>query len=417
MNTRLDPNRRLAHRAAGLFVAVITLVFASTRLQAQEAFPAATGTCGGASISLPFTDVPGSNIFFCAIAEAFFTGLTSGTTATTYSPSANVNREQMAAFITRTLDQSLLRGSRRAVAQQWWQPTIDALRSTSVGGGNSPANIAWDGADIWVANIGNTVSRVRASDGRLLETWTGASGAFDILVATGRGFVTGLQGPGTPGRVYVIDPRQLAGAVTLLADAAGPSPSGLTFDGTNLWTANSNDGVSGGSITRITLSGLETTFTAGFTAPFHILWDGQNLWVADFGADQLKRVNPSNGQVLESIPVGDGPARILFDGTNLWVSNFNGDSVTVVRAVGNLRGTVLATLTGNGLVGPTGLAFGGERIMVVNFFGDRVSLFKAADFTPLGFQSVGAGTQPRGACSDGLSFWITRDGANDIVRF
>jgi len=62
---------------------------------------------------LPFTDVMGSP-FFCQIAEAFFSGLTNGTSATTFSPSQNVTREQMAAFTTRTMDQSLKRGSRRA---------------------------------------------------------------------------------------------------------------------------------------------------------------------------------------------------------------------------------------------------------------------------------------------------------------
>ncbi len=48
--------------------------------------PADTGTCGGAMVTLPFTDVAG-NIFFCQIAEAYFSGLTNGTTPTTYSPS------------------------------------------------------------------------------------------------------------------------------------------------------------------------------------------------------------------------------------------------------------------------------------------------------------------------------------------
>jgi hypothetical protein len=55
------------------------LVSASTRL------PADTGTCGGTSTALPFTDLAG-NVFFCQIAEALFSGLTNGTTSTTYTP-------------------------------------------------------------------------------------------------------------------------------------------------------------------------------------------------------------------------------------------------------------------------------------------------------------------------------------------
>src|SRR5262250_2313998 len=89
-----------------LALTVIVLLFTSNRL------PADTGTCGGAMTTLPFTDVMG-NIFFCSIAEAYFSGLTNGTTPTTYSPDDFVRRDQMAAFTTRTQDSALRRGSHR----------------------------------------------------------------------------------------------------------------------------------------------------------------------------------------------------------------------------------------------------------------------------------------------------------------
>ncbi|HSE98419.1 MAG TPA: hypothetical protein VLD57_09165 [Blastocatellia bacterium] len=82
----------------------------SARLRADTE---TAGVCGGSTVTIPFTDVAPSNIFFCSIASAFFSGLTNGTSATTYSPSQDVPCEQMAAFVSRTLDQSLRRGSRR----------------------------------------------------------------------------------------------------------------------------------------------------------------------------------------------------------------------------------------------------------------------------------------------------------------
>jgi hypothetical protein len=82
------------------------MVAASSRLNAD------TGTCGGASVTLPFVDVSGGSIFFCSIAEAYFSGLTIGTDPTHYSPAANVPREQMAAFVTRTMDQSVERAGK-----------------------------------------------------------------------------------------------------------------------------------------------------------------------------------------------------------------------------------------------------------------------------------------------------------------
>src|SRR5262252_7144442 len=103
--------------AAILCLAIVIIVMASKRM------PADTGTCGGAMTTIPFTDVMG-NIFFCSIAEAYFSGLTNGTTPTTYSPSNAVLRDQMAAFTTRTQDSALRRGSRRAALEQWAPPVV-----------------------------------------------------------------------------------------------------------------------------------------------------------------------------------------------------------------------------------------------------------------------------------------------------
>lgn len=175
----------------------------------------------------------------------------------------------------------------------------------------------------------------------------------------------------------------------------------------------------GNPISRVnpSLVNATTTFTAGFNQPIGILYDGANLWVTDQGDDSLKRVDTVTGAILQSIPVGADPVHPVFDGTNLWVPNLNSNSISVVRAAGALRGTVLQTLTGNGLNGPRSLAFDGERILVTNLFGNSVSLWRAADLTPLGNFSTGANSFPSGACSDGLNFWIVLQQQDSILRF
>jgi hypothetical protein len=130
----------------------------------------------------------------------------------------------------------------------------------------------------------------------------------------------------------------------------------------------------------------------------------------------------ATGAIVQSITVGNNPQRPVFDGINIWVPNAGSDSVTVVRVKdsgGNPLSTafVLATLTGNGLNGPETIAFDGERMLVTNPDGDSVSLFKAADFSPLGSISTGAGNLPFGACSDGLYFWVTYTGTPRMARF
>jgi hypothetical protein len=404
-------NKQITERRAmraGLLLAFITvLTFTSTRLQAD------TGSCGVQSLTLPFTDVAGASPFFCSIAQAFFTGLTAGTSATTYSPEANVTREQMAAFITRTQDSALKRGSRRAAAGQWFTPQHGGVLNTTAVG-NIPQYNCFDGEDIWVANLGgDSVTRVHASDGRVLGTWTGATNAHNTIAAAGFIYVTGRE---NPGRIYRINPTQAPGAVTLVEDNVGALPLSITYDGLNLWTANNGTGPGFGSITRYNIvTDTETTFAVGFNQPSGIVFDGTHLWVVDEGDDALYRVNPANGAILETLPMGaiTSTAIPVFDGANIWVPVI--DELKVVSTSTPAR--LLATLTGNGLGGQNrAVAFDGERIMVTNFSG-TVSLWKASSLTPLGTLNLGAGTVAAGVCSDGLHFWIVSALSDVLLRF
>jgi hypothetical protein len=364
-----------------LIVALAAIITtASTHLRAD------TGTCSGQMITVPFTDVAG-NTFFCSIAEAYFSGLTNGTSPTTYSPSQNVPRDQMAAFITRTQDSVLRRGSRRAALRQWSQGVFASSGMTTVG--FRPKLVQSDGRDVWVASEDSELSRVRASDGKLLTTWVAPTDITGVLVARGHIYMTGNSTMGSgPGRLYRIDPNQPPGPVTTLAANLGTDPTGVTTDGFYIWTANFS---SPGSVSKVHPgTGDVQTFSAGFNQPKGILYDGSNIWVADNGANQLKKLN-SDGTVAQSITVGNRPLFPIFDGTNIWVPNYADSSVTIVRAS---TGAVLATLTGNGLDHPSSAAFDGQRILVTNFGNDSVSLWKATDLTPLGSFSAPSGSEP-----------------------
>jgi hypothetical protein len=305
----------------------------------------------------------------------------------------------------------LLRGSRRAALDQFWTTQNDTvLGLTTIG--TLPKLLKSDGADIWVANnanaSGNTVSRVRASDGKLLETWTGAGSAFGVLVATGKVFVTGSMS----GNLYRIDPSQAAGAVTTVASTLGGGPIGIAFDGARVWTANA-----GGSVSIVTpgatIPWTVTTVTTGFSSPAGALYDGANIWVTDNTAGTLLKLD-SAGAILQTVTVGSAPGWPVFDGTSIWVPNDGSNSVSVVRAS---SGAVLQTLTGNGLNGPFAAAFDGGRVLITDRSGSSVSLWKAADLTALGSFATGSSTLPYGACSDGVNFWIALEGTGKLARF
>jgi DNA-binding beta-propeller fold protein YncE len=127
----------------------------------------------------------------------------------------------------------------------------------------------------------------------------------------------------------------------------------------------------------------------------------------------LKKLD-SNGAIIQTVGIGRLPALLGFDGTNIWVPNITDASISVVRAS---TGAVVATLTGNGLSVPESITFDGERVLVADFGTSSVSLWKATDLTPLGNGSTGINTTPFGACSDGLNFWVTLSGTNQLMRF
>lgn len=381
----------------GLICLGTTFVWAATR--------AVQDACG------PFTDV--SPVFCPFVLEMYYMGITAGTSPTTFSPDVPITRGQAAVFVTRGLDQALARSSSRAALGQWWTTTPHydlGLGVTSVG--SDPEWVTSDGADLWVANRGDaTVSRVRASDGKLLGTWTGLGQPQQIVVALGRVLVLSRSGG-----LYVIDPTQPEGAAHFAAPT-GPISFSMTFDGARIWVS-SGDG-SAGSM------GLIQIVTPAATAPWSITsvtnaqyplngtmgFDGSNVWLFDLNGFMLRL--DASGSVSRVV---QGPYALgypAFDGTNFWVPSASG--LGVVNA---LNGSVV-TLTGNGMVAPSVAAFDGQRVLVTSGSGsvNTVSLWKAADLTPLGYAFTGNSTRPLGVCSDGNNFWITLSGSGQLARF
>jgi hypothetical protein len=389
------------------WVTGIGLVAASSTALASE-------PCGTGSYPFPYTDVASVGDPFCpGIMEAYVTGVSKGTTPTTFSPDDAVIRLQMTTFLQRSLDQGLTRASRRAALNQWWVPQNTASMQTITIGGK-PFSCAADGESIWTTTQGQVV-QVQANIGKVLGTWTGAAQSLAVVVAAGKIFVTGDS---SPGNLYVIDPTQPPGAVTVAATNLGGFPSGIAFDGTNLWTAN----FSVGSVSIITVQATTpypvTTVTTGFADLSGILYDGAHMWVTDYTAGKLLKLN-SSGAILQTVAVGVQPQTPVFDGANIWVPNFGaGDnSITVVQAS---TGNVVATINpdaNNLLRQPAAASFDGEHVLVTNFSGNTVTLFRAADLSFVANVATGPTTIPTNPCSDGVNFWVPLQNVGSLLRF
>jgi hypothetical protein len=372
-------------------------------VQAQE-------MCGGQNYPFPFTDVSGVGAAFCpGIMEAYVTGITKGTTATTFSPNMDVTRLQMTTFLQRSVDQVLTRGSRRAALNQWWTPQgANGLQLFSIGG--SPRYCAADGENIWVGDGvggGGNIYQVQTSTGKLSLPWKVIGQTSGVLTALGKVWVADVSGT-----LYMIDPTTGPGAASLVVSGLGSGYQGIAFDGLDIWTA-----YDGGSVSKIdpVAKTLLFTVSTGFTNIYGILFDGAHIWVTDYSTSTLLKLD-SGGAILQTVTVGAHPFSPVFDGTNIWVPNNGDNSVTVVQAS---TGSVVATINADGtnnLNAPIAASFDGERILIANQ-GSSVTLFKAADLSFIANVTTGGSGVPFGACSDGVSFWITDGLLGNLLRF
>jgi YVTN family beta-propeller protein len=385
--------KNLIYRATTLILVMTILISLSTQLRAD------TGTCGGANVTVPFEDITG-NGFFCQIAAAYFSGLTNGTSATTYSPTMPVAREQMAAFVTRTLDQSLKRGSRRAALDQWWHAKGElATRKRGFLEGEALNYVKSDGKDLWIVSA-NFLSRLDPVTGNHT-----VYGPFNfprgVLIAMGSVFVA------SGSELLRINPKlgpNALGAVTTVTSNLGAQPLSLAFDGKNIWSANQ-----GGSVSIIDPSNNFSVTTRPLgVQPVGILFDGNNIWVTDGGNGNLLKLDPF-GFVIQTVALGGDVAFPVFDGTNIWAPDPSTGKVYVVRAS---TGALLATPQLNGAHNFIAAAFDGERVAVTDTTG-YIYLWNATNLSYLGSCVLEGSRTPFGICSDGTRFWVTMRTDND----
>jgi hypothetical protein len=145
---------------------------------------------------------------------------------------------------------SLLAATTPMVSLARTESSSDSLTIETFPMGFSPWDLAFDGANIWTNNFfGSSVVKVRASDGVILATYY-----------------------------------------------PGYEPRSLAFDGASIWVGNEV-----GDVTKLRASDgkIEATIDLGSSAIGHILFDGQNIWVASWGGGSVVfKLQPSDGTIL-----------------------------------------------------------------------------------------------------------------------
>ena len=187
--------------------------------------------------------------------------------------------------------------------------------------------------------------------------------------------------------------------------ATGNNPSGIAFDGTNLWITNEQDN----TVSKFNpTTGTKVDFPTG-TTPTAVAFDGANIWVANIDSDNLSKFNPATG-ARTNFAIGDSPTGVAFDGTSLWVVLQNTDQAVKVN-IGS--GAVEATYTTGDQ--PTGIAFDGTSLWIANYNASNVSKMNPADGTKVDYPLTGQ-FNPVGVAFDGSRIWVTNTGSNSVSR-
>ena len=202
-----------------------------------------------------------------------------------------------------------------------------------------PTFCAADGADISVVTDGQLV-QVQANTNMVLTFFGGSFALYGLVAVEGFIFVTNAT---SPGNLNIFDMGQ--GTLNVL-DGLGNFPTGIAFDGINLWTANAGPP---GSVSIVTLEPTPTlpypvtTITTGFNSLLGVLYDGAHIWVTDAGAGKLYKLDPS-GNIIQTVTVGVLSIRIQCSMAPIFGCRIVGDnSITVVQA--SKWQQVVATIT------------------------------------------------------------------------
>src|SRR5438105_8010737 len=73
------------------------------------------------------------------------------------------------------------------------------------------------------------------------------------------------------------------------------------------------------------------SFPVGFD-PTGLAYDGVNVWVVNQSSNNVTKLRASDGANLGTFAVGNVPLFAAFDGANIWVTNWASDTVTKLRA-------------------------------------------------------------------------------------
>lgn len=191
-------------------------------------------------------------------------------------------------------------------------------------------------------------------------------------------------------KIYKIDPE--SGQVLRSFDSPGFRPEGLAWDGKHLWHIDAGEKYMYllDPETGKALSILESNSDN----PRGLAWDGEYIWIADYRKDILLKVSPEDGMMVQNFPSpASEPAGLAFDGKYLWVADRGQDRIYLVNPS---DGLTLSSFRSHGPF-PYGLAWGDQVLWNVDYENDEI--YKVKVF-----------------CKDIVSLWDERQMSLEFIK-
>ena len=134
-----------------------------------------------------------------------------------------------------------------------------------------------------------------------------------------------------------------------------------------------------------------------------LAFDGECLWVADYQADKLFKIDPDTGGIIGSVPSpGFWPMGLAWDGKTLWNVDRKRDKIFQVDPK---DGTILKVIDAP-CKEPEGLAWDGKTLWVSEYKKGKIIKIDLSDGTAVQTLTAPAG-YPGGLAFDGMYLWCS----------
>jgi len=174
------------------------------------------------------------------------------------------------------------------------------------------------------------------------------------------------------------------------------APSGLTFDGANLWCAdNEND-----RLYKLSTTGsIISSFASPGQSPRGLAWDGANLWNADSRNDRIYKLSTSGTEISSFNSPGRVASGLVWHGAGFWLCDLSVDTIWKLDANGNILSSFAAPGTLH-----AGLAWDGKNLWLVD--GETLLIYQMDATGKVLDYYLSPGSFPSSLAWDGANFWV-----------